>query len=105
MQVGYLSHLRKAISVLLCFSLSKGNLHHTILAIEEATVLPVCAHLLQPVVPHVGHFVHKDAGIPVTAVSHLNKESDLMFPTPIASHMMWSSITLYPGLESIEATN
>ena len=73
----------EAISVLFSLCLSKGNLHHTILAIKEAAVLPVSSYLLQMVVPHVGHLVHKDTGVLVAAVPHLKQHIIQGFAEPL----------------------
>lgn len=58
--------------VLLCLSLSKSQAYHAILAIEEATVAPDGAYLLQAAVPHVRHIIDKDVCVLVTAVPHLH---------------------------------
>ena len=71
----HLCHIAQPISILLCLAATQSKLHHTVFAIEEAAVLPESTHLLDAVIPHVGHIIDKDIRVFITAVPHLQKRT------------------------------
>ena len=58
--------------VLLSLTPPQGQLHHTVLAVEEPALLPLTTHLLQLAISHVLHLIDEHILILVTAVAYLH---------------------------------